>query len=455
MGQGVAEMRAGAQTELAIEIPETAMSLEVQYLPWDLIFPDPQQPRVQADDELKASIAAGGIRQPITVRPRPGAIGQYQIVDGERRWRGAQGVQPRLPCIVRLDMDDDAERVRTQLIANTGKPLTPVEEARAMTALMASRGGSIADLAAYVGKPLTTVAQRLNLMQLGPWLDLIQRGAIKYTHAAEVLLRYRGCPDAVHEFVIDSLGGGGRVADGDSWFASAEAFERIVEPLYRKHLYPIAKKKYDPKPIFETASHDRECTCGGIEMKDWDGFKRRYCGNPEWWQPKEKAAKKEERAKAKAAAEKGGAAATSAKSASAAEPQWEREDRLKREFLARFREHEAPALLKLFVAALKKASGRAGGALDTYVCELNELVFPSAEAEKLLARGKDGDDFMRWIAFGHIHYTVIDQDWNFEESLKKCGKAFGIDVAPFIKRAKVAPAPAVAAAEPKKRTKGK
>src|SRR5690606_114214 len=130
----------------------------------------------------------------------------------------------------------------------------------------------------------------------------------KYTHAAEVLLRYRGCPDVVHAAVIaaiDSHFAAPREADGSA-FASAEHFERVVEPQFKKHLYPIAKKKGDAKPAFETALHDRECSCGGIDLKEWDG-KRRHCGNPEWWQPREKAAKKEERAKAKAAAEKSGA----------------------------------------------------------------------------------------------------------------------------------------------------
>jgi hypothetical protein len=38
--------------------------------------------------------------------------------------------------------------------------------------------------------------------------------------------------------------------------------------------------------------------CGGVTLKDYQGT-RKFCGNPEWWQPLEKAAKKEERANAK------------------------------------------------------------------------------------------------------------------------------------------------------------
>lgn len=444
--QGAAERE--GQGTLAIEIPETAMALEIQYIPWDLIYPDPEQPRVDADDELKASIAAGGIRQAITVRPRPGAIGQYQIVDGERRWRGAKGVQDRLPCVVRLDMEDDAERVRTQLIANTGRPLTPVEEARAMAALMTARGGSITELAAYLGKPVTTVSQRLNLMQLGPWLDLIQRGVVKYTHAAEVLLRYRGCPDAVHAAVIAGISSRFELQGYEDGFESASDFEHEVEPLYKKHLYPISKKKSDAKPIFETALHDRECSCGGIELKEWDG-KRRYCGNPEWWQPLEKAAKKAERAKAKAKADKSGGTAAPAKAQEPKEPTWRVQERERQQFAGRIREQQ-DAILKPFVSAIKKASTKPKGALDAFLrAHLYELRGPAKEAEKLVPRGTNGDDFMRWLAFGDVYQVVTDGEYNLEADLKEIGKAFGVDVAPFIKQAKAEPA-APAAAKPAK-----
>lgn len=302
---------AAEQGSLAIEIPQQAMEMEIEYIPWDLIFPDPQQPRVDADAELKASIAAGGIRQAITVRPRPGAIGTYQIVDGERRWRGAEGVQGKVPCVVRLDMEDDFERVRTQLITNTGKELTPVEEARAMAQLMAARQCSVTELAQSLGKPVTTVSQRLNLMQLGPWLDLLQRGVVKYTHAAEVLLPYRGCPDAVHQAVISELQETiNRLGEG-AW-ESADEFDMDVTPLYKKRLYPISKRKDDPRPNFNTVTHDRDCVCGTITLKDYQGA-RKYCGNPEWWQPLEKAAKKEARAKEKASGTKSKQKATSVK----------------------------------------------------------------------------------------------------------------------------------------------
>lgn len=316
---GTATLEAPDQGELLIEIPKSALQLDIQYIPHELIFPDPQQPRVQADDELRASIAAGGIRQPITVRPAPDQLGMYTIVDGERRWQGASGVQARIPCIVRLDQEDDVERLRTQLVANTGKPLTAVEEARAIQTLYQARGGSIAELAQFLGKPVSTISQRLNLMALGPWLELVQQGLIKYTHAVEVLFAYRGCPDAVHHGVIETLQQRFGAFEDDevaaaydgSWFSSADHFDAAVEPLFKKSLYPIAKRKHDQHPLFNTKAHDSECACGGVELEELIGAgKRRYCGNPEWWKPLKKAAEKAEKAKrASEPAAKSGAAA--------------------------------------------------------------------------------------------------------------------------------------------------
>jgi hypothetical protein len=62
---------AAVEPQLEIAIPDAAMRLKVEYLAHGRIHPDPRQPRVHADDELRASIAQGGVRQPITVRPIP------------------------------------------------------------------------------------------------------------------------------------------------------------------------------------------------------------------------------------------------------------------------------------------------------------------------------------------------------------------------------------------------
>ncbi len=69
----------------------------------DQIDRNPEQPRKHFDEEqleeLKESILAHGVLEPIIVRP---VEGRYEIVVGERRWRAAQlaGLDT-IPAVVR------------------------------------------------------------------------------------------------------------------------------------------------------------------------------------------------------------------------------------------------------------------------------------------------------------------------------------------------------------------
>ena len=83
-----------------------------QHLPVEAMEPGPFQPRGPMDPEalaeLTASIQEHGVLQPILVRSKPNASGQYQIIGGERRWRAAQAARlHEVPVVVR-DMDDRA-----------------------------------------------------------------------------------------------------------------------------------------------------------------------------------------------------------------------------------------------------------------------------------------------------------------------------------------------------------
>src|SRR2546428_14107511 len=73
-------------------------------IPIDQIEPNPRQPRktfdVVALDELALSIKASGVIQPIVVRR--GLAGRWQLIAGERRWRGGrQAGVGRVPGVVR------------------------------------------------------------------------------------------------------------------------------------------------------------------------------------------------------------------------------------------------------------------------------------------------------------------------------------------------------------------
>jgi ParB family chromosome partitioning protein len=103
---------------------------DLRSLPLSHIVPDPEQPRQEADDELADSIRAQGVIQPILVRPLLHPPDRYQLVAGERRWRGAQKAGlAHIPAIVRTLSDAQARIL--QLIENGDrKPLPPLMKPR-------------------------------------------------------------------------------------------------------------------------------------------------------------------------------------------------------------------------------------------------------------------------------------------------------------------------------------
>ena len=65
---------------------------QIQFIPHDLIKPNPQQPRVRFDynelEGLACSIRANGLLQPINVRVLEN--GEFELISGERRLRAAR-----------------------------------------------------------------------------------------------------------------------------------------------------------------------------------------------------------------------------------------------------------------------------------------------------------------------------------------------------------------------------
>jgi ParB family chromosome partitioning protein len=141
---------------------------ELRELPVELIRPNPAQPRKHFDDEalqgLAGSLAERGVVQPILVRPIAG--GTYEIVAGERRWRAAQlaGLE-RIPAVVRDH--DDAASLEVALVENMAREdLNPVEEARAVAALVEELGLSREEVGRRVGRSRVAISNLLRILDL-------------------------------------------------------------------------------------------------------------------------------------------------------------------------------------------------------------------------------------------------------------------------------------------------
>ncbi|MDQ7007471.1 MAG: ParB/RepB/Spo0J family partition protein [Acidobacteriota bacterium] len=157
----------------------------VTELPLDRIRPNPHQPRREFDaeelDSLAASIRASGILQPLLVCPEKD--GGYTLVAGERRLRAAAlaGLET-VPAVIR-DLPD-SRLLEFALVENLQRDdLGPMETALAFRELVRGFGLTQAEVASRVGKPRSTVANYLRLLDLPREVqELLERGVLTMGH---------------------------------------------------------------------------------------------------------------------------------------------------------------------------------------------------------------------------------------------------------------------------------
>lgn len=141
---------------------------ELRQLKLDKIKPDPHQPRrdfnEDALEEMAHSIKEHGVIQPIVVIPRDG---YYEIVAGERRFRGAKkaGLET-IPALVRSF--DDQRKLEVSLIENLQRrDLNVLETATAYLKLRDQFRLSLEEIGARVGgKSVSAVSNVLRLLRL-------------------------------------------------------------------------------------------------------------------------------------------------------------------------------------------------------------------------------------------------------------------------------------------------
>ncbi len=141
-------------------------------LPLDWLVVSPTNPRKTFDEaamqELAASIRENGVLQPLLVRPR--AERRFEIVFGERRYRGA-AIAERETVPVCIREMTDAQVLEAQLVENLQRQdVHPLHEAQGFAALLRLEEPkySIELIAAKCGKSAGYVASRLRLTELAP-----------------------------------------------------------------------------------------------------------------------------------------------------------------------------------------------------------------------------------------------------------------------------------------------
>ena len=152
----------------------------------DKLVPGTFQPRrhfnKESIEELALSIKENGIIQPLTARKR--ALGGYEIIAGERRWRAAQAAGlHEVPVI--LKNITDTEALQLAIIENVQREdLDPIEEAEAYQRLMQEFSFSQQQISEKVGKERSTVANALRLIALPNEIkEMVSKKTLSVGHA--------------------------------------------------------------------------------------------------------------------------------------------------------------------------------------------------------------------------------------------------------------------------------
>lgn len=175
---------------LAALIPQAASTTPVPTeIPIDRIERNPYQPRSVFEldqlDQLRASIAAHGILQPVLVTE---TLEGYQLIAGERRVRAAQlAGLTRIPAIVRQAAG--REQLELALVENLQRAdLNALEEARAYRQLAGEFGLTHDEIAGRVGRARSTIANTIRLLELAPaTLEALGAGRISEGHGRALL----------------------------------------------------------------------------------------------------------------------------------------------------------------------------------------------------------------------------------------------------------------------------
>lgn len=162
------------------------MTTIYKLLPVDCLQRGRYQPRVnfeqKALEELSQSILTQGLIEPLVVREV--ALGRYEIVAGERRWRAAMLAEIReIPCLIGDYTDKQA--CALTLVENIQRQdLNLIEEANGYRRLCDEFHFQQDEIALLVSKSRSHIANILRLLGLtAPVQDAIGEGKLSLGHA--------------------------------------------------------------------------------------------------------------------------------------------------------------------------------------------------------------------------------------------------------------------------------
>ena len=178
-------------------------------VPIEFLVPSLLQPRKSfAQEELESlanSIKERGILQPILVRKSGERGGEFEIIAGERRWRGAQlaGIH-EVPVIIKHLRDEEVLQVA--LIENIQRAdLNALEEALGYRQLIDEFEHTQESLSRILGKSRSHIANFLRLLTLPNSIkNYLKDGKITAGHA-RTLVGVENATDIANKIIGDQL----------------------------------------------------------------------------------------------------------------------------------------------------------------------------------------------------------------------------------------------------------
>lgn len=178
-------VEATKQVEQQVKVSPSAKDIRVALIPIDEIAPFEGQPREEFDErELKSlavSLKTGRQRQMITVKPIRGIPGKnWELVDGERRWRAAKEAGVKSLYAIVKEYDSLGDQYWDSFIMNLQRQgHTPLELSDAFAQAI-KFGKTVTEICAETGYSNAMVYQHLHIQSLHPDLrDLMRMSVLK------------------------------------------------------------------------------------------------------------------------------------------------------------------------------------------------------------------------------------------------------------------------------------
>lgn len=234
----------GLNALITMDDNETEGSSYISEIALDKIKPNPDQPRLDFDDEameeLATSIRKIGVIQPVTLRELDND--SYQVIAGERRYRASLMAHLKtIPAYVKTVEDDDV--MEMALVENIQREdLNAIEIALTYQKLIDSQSLTQEQLSERVGKKRATIANYMRLLKLPAGVQMgIKDKKIDMGHARALV--------AIADPVIQLKLYNRIIKEGLS--------VRKVEALVKKEIADISKKgKDEPKNETQRSSDE-------------------------------------------------------------------------------------------------------------------------------------------------------------------------------------------------------